>query len=105
MKNPQNKQTQKIAKKFGTTVSPGQQIIRGTKPSAVNSHTRQQATNADMAQRQQNDMSQIKKGTTNALNRVMKAADVDISGAEKAKIFDQLDPKNNQSQRSKKLGY
>ena len=30
---------------------------------------------------------------------------LDSSGVPKAKIFDQLDPKNNQSQRSKKLGY
>ena len=105
MKNPQNKQSQKIAKKFGTNVSPGQQIIRGTKPSAVNAYTRQQATNANMAAKQQTDVNQLRKGTTNALNQVMNTADVDITGAQKAKIFDQLDPKNNQSQRSKKLGY
>ena len=85
--------------------SAGQKILLGTKPSARNSHTNQQVTNANMAQRQQNDMSQLKKGTTNALNGVMKAADLDITGAQKTKIFDQIDPKNNQSQRSKKLGY
>ena len=96
----------KLNKALGANkVSPGQQIIRGTKPSAVNSHTRQMAANADMAAKQKSDMSQLRKGTTNALNRVMKQADVDITGAQKARIFDQIDPKNNQSQRSKKLGY
>ena len=30
---------------------------------------------------------------------------LDSSGVPKTKIFDQIDPKNNQSQRSKKLGY
>lgn len=83
----------------------GQKILMGTKPSARNAHTNQKVANANMAERQQNDMSQIRKGTTNALNQVMKAADVDITGAQKAKIFDQIDPKNNQPQRSKKLGY
>ena len=101
MKNPNNK----INKALGRKVSPGQQIIQSTKPSAVNSHTKQMAANADMAAKQQKDMSQIRKGTTNALNRVMKQGDLDITGAQKAKIFDQIDPQNNQPQRSKKLGY
>ena len=30
---------------------------------------------------------------------------LDSSGVPKTKIFDQIDPKNNQSQRSNKLGY
>jgi len=85
--------------------SAGQKILMGTKPSARNSHTNQKVTNANMAQQQQADMSKLRKGTTNALNRVMKQPEVDITGAEKAMIFDQIDPKNNGSQRSKKLGY
>ena len=84
--------------------SAGQKILMGTKPSARNSHTNQKVANANMAQRQQADMNQLRKGTTNALNRVMKQADVDITGAEKAKIFEQIDPKNNHPQRRKNLG-
>ena len=45
------------------------------------------------------------KNTQKTLSRAIKQADVDITGAQKAKIFDQIDPKNNGPQRSKKLGY
>ena len=101
MKNP----NKKINKAMGITQSAGQQIIQSVKPSARNANTNQLAANANMAAKQQNDMRQMRKGTTNALNQVMKQGDLDITGAQKAKIFDQIDPKNNQPQRSKKLGY
>ena len=101
-----NKQYQKAAKQLGAKpVSPGQAIIRSTKPSAVNAHTKQQAANADMAYKQQQDMSQMRKGTKNAINQVIKEGGVKVSGDQRAKIFDELDPKNNSAQRSKKLGY
>ena len=81
----------KLNKVLGRKVSPGQQIIQSTKPSAVNSHTKQMAANADAAYRQQQDMAQMRKATKQFDQR--------------ARIFDELDPKNNSPQRSNKLGY
>ena len=54
---------------------------------------------------QAKQMNQMQKGTKKAINQVIKQGDLDITGAQKAKIFDQIDPKNNGPQRSKKLGY
>ena len=101
MKNPDNK----LNKIIGRKVTPGQQIIGSTKPSAVNAHTKQMAANADAAYRQQKDMAQMRKGTKNAISQVIKEGGVKVSRDQRARIFDELDPKNNSPQRSNKLGY
>ena len=54
---------------------------------------------------QAKQMNKIQTGTKKAINKVINQGDLDITGAQKAKIFDQIDPKNNGAQRSKKLGY
>lgn len=56
------------------------------------------AAEANRAQDKQ--MRQMQKGVKKAISSM----DLDITGAQKAKIFDQIQPNNNQPQRGK-LGY
>ena len=53
---------------------------------------------------QAKQMNKMQTGTKKAINKVINQGDLDITGAQKAKIFDTIDPKNNGPQRGK-LGY
>jgi len=48
---------------------------------------------------------QLRSDIGKAVKQTINQGNIDISGTEKAKIFDVIDPKNNGPQRSNKLGY
>ena len=62
-------------------------------------HTGHYGPQAEAQRAQAKQMSKMQVGLKKTVNNL------DITGAEKAKIFDQINPKDNSPQRSKKLGY